>query len=114
MTTHPPSTGFPDCDLLRRTADLMTQRAQAAGSDNARRPYGRATADPVPESQWGALVDNYLGGAIGQHCASWDPATALAVAAWLTVGANPYACVDRDPMLAVARAYLASEPTKEN
>lgn len=30
-----------------------------------------------------------------------------AVADWLDIGANPYACVNLDPMLAVANAYLS-------
>jgi hypothetical protein len=99
-------------DELRRAAALMRQRAEAANTDDARRPYSDRSVDPVPESQWGELVDNYLGGDIGAHCASWTPTVALAVADWLDIGANPYACVDSAPMLAVARAYIAGGDTR--
>ena len=112
--TEPVSTGYPDCDLLRRAADLMIQRALAANTDDERRPYGNATADPVPEAKWGGLVDNYLGGNIGKHCASWTPVVAIAVAVWLDTGASPYSCVDREPMLAVARPYLAEIDRRED
>jgi hypothetical protein len=94
-------------DELRRAAALMRERAEEANTDDARRPYGDRNADPVPPAEWGALVDNYLGGKIGAHCAAWTPAVALAVAEWLEIGADPYACVDSSPMLAVARAYVA-------
>lgn len=40
------------------------------------------------------------------HCPACTPAVALAVADWLETGANQYSCVDRRPMVAVARAYL--------
>lgn len=36
----------------------------------------------------------------------WTTAAALAVADWLDVGANPYACVQHAPMVVVARAFL--------
>lgn len=36
------------------------------------------------------------------------------VAGWLDVGANPYACVHRAPMLAVAQAYLRKEGETSN
>lgn len=107
---------FPHVELIRRAAEAIRRRAQAADTDDARRPYGRRDADPVPSTQWGPLVDNYLGGEIGQHCMFWTPAAATAVADWLDIGANPYACVDLAPMIAVARAYLgepAPEPEKE-
>lgn len=100
-------------DELRRAAALMRERAEAANTEGARRPYGDRSVDPVPESQWGALVENYLGGEMGAHCAAWTPAVALAVAAWLEIGANPYACVDSEPMLAVARAYMGGGDTNE-
>lgn len=77
-----------DVELLRRAAMLMRERALAADTDDARRPYGRRDADPVPREEWGPLVDNYLGGEIGQHCAAWNPATATAVADLLGVIAS--------------------------
>jgi hypothetical protein len=98
--------GFPVPEMIGRAAALMRSRAEHANTDEARRPYSDSRCDPVPEEEWGGLVDNYLGGEIGRHCMSWTPAVALAVADWLTLGANPYACVDLAPMAAVARAYL--------
>lgn len=62
-----------DLQLLKRVADLVRARAHAANTDEARRPYGDRRLDPVPETQWGDLVDNYLGGSVGQHCAAWTP-----------------------------------------
>jgi hypothetical protein len=41
------------------------------------------------------------------------PAATLAVADWLDTGANPYSCVTREPMIAVATAVLADEGTTE-
>jgi hypothetical protein len=101
------TTGFPHVDLIARAAKLMRERAEAANTDSARTPYSDQRIAPVDPSQWGGMVDNYLGGPIGAHCASWTPATALAVASWLDIGANPYACIGLAPMVAVARAYLA-------
>ncbi len=106
----PEYTGIPE--MLGRTARLIRGRAQAANTAEARRPYGDSRIAPVPESGWGDLVDNYLGGAIGQHCASWPPAVALAVADWLETGSNPHACVDLAPMVAVARAFLGEPDTE--
>jgi predicted RNA-binding Zn-ribbon protein involved in translation (DUF1610 family) len=91
---------------LRQAAAIMRQRAMAANTDAARTPYSDNRLTPVGPAQWPKMVDNYLGGDVGQHCASWTPAVALAVADWLDTGANPYSCVTREPMLAVARAYL--------
>jgi hypothetical protein len=108
---YPDSAGFPIPEMIGRAATLMRERAEQANSDAARRPYGDSRCDPVPEQQWGEMVDNYLGGVVGQHCASWTPAVALAVADWLEIGANPYACVDLGPMAAVARAYLGEPVT---
>lgn len=74
-------------ELRRRIAPIkvaaarMRNRATAANTDQARTPYSDAGAVPVPEAEWGALVDNYLGGEIGDHCAALTPAFALAVAA---------------------------------
>lgn len=98
-------------ELIGRAAYLMRQRAIAANTDNARRPYGNRDADPVAENEWPDLVANYLGGSIGTHCAYLTPAVALAVAAWLDHGSNPGALVDFTPMVAVARAYLGQLDT---
>ncbi len=105
----PEYTGIPE--LIGRAARLMRQRALAANTDDERRPYGDKRLDPVPESDWGKLVYNYLGGAIGEHCESLHPAVALAIADWLEIGSNPHACVDLAPMVAVARAYLGEPVT---
>lgn len=105
----PEYTGIPE--LIGRAALLMRQRALAANTDDERRPYGDTRLDPVPESEWGKLVYNYLGGAIGVHCESLHPAVALAVADWLEIGSNPHACVDLAPMVSVARAYLGEPDT---
>jgi hypothetical protein len=94
---------------LADAAALMRQRARAANTDEARRPYSDDRIDPVPESEWGALVDNYLGGPVGAHCAALTPAVALAVADWLDWMADPRAEGRRGPAIAVARAYLAGE-----
>lgn len=90
--------------LLREAATQVRERAEAATTDDERRPYGNRTVDPVPESKWGALVDNYLGGAIGTHCASWTPAAAFAVADLLDKAVDGYttewdevACADDCP-----------------
>lgn len=104
-------------EILRSAARLMTERAKAANTEEARRPYGDKNLSPVPEEEWGALVDNYLGGEMGTHCASWRPAAAVAVAALLEDEAyriedTEYA-VDADwiernyrAVLSVARSYL--------
>lgn len=105
----PEYTGIPE--LVGRAAHLMRQRALAANTDDERRPYGNDRIDPVPESGWGELVYNYLGGAIGEHCEALNPAVALAIADWLEIGSNPHACVDLAPMVAVARAYLGEPDT---
>lgn len=71
--------------------------------------------------EWGGLVDNYLGGEMGVHCASWTPVVAFSVAGWLEDEADriddtPYLVDDdwvernyRAP-LATARAYLGVQP----
>lgn len=38
-----------------------------------------------------------------------EPPWHLAVADWLDTGANPYACVAREPMFRVADAYLNAQ-----
>ncbi|WP_446218926.1 hypothetical protein [Micromonospora sp. IBHARD004] len=103
--------------ILREAARRMTERAKAANAEEARRPYGDQALQPVPAAEWGKLVDNYLGGVMGTHCASWHPVAAIAVADWLEdeavqIDDTPYRVDDdwvernyRAP-LAAARAYL--------
>jgi hypothetical protein len=97
-------------ETLRAAASLMRERAVAANTDEARRPYGDPLFYVVPETQWGKLVgDEYLGGVIGQHCASWTPAVALAVADLLDGIADFNEANDLDTPsgpLAIAHAYL--------
>lgn len=108
-----------DVETLRKAATLIRERAQAANTDEARTPYGDTRIGVVPPERWGAMVDDYLGGEVGAHCASWHPAVALAVADWLDAAAEDeemfrrlrYSTVGHlgeNPALAVARAYLGS------
>lgn len=108
-----------DVNLLREAATRMRQLAVAANTDDARRPYGMDIS-PVPTAEWGVLVENYLGGEIGQHCASWHPAVALAVAEMLGAAAGCYVqdedtgvawtdCPMAAATVAIARAYLRKE-----
>jgi hypothetical protein len=102
-----------EVELLREAAKTMRERASAANTTEARRPYSDPNLTPVPEAEWGGLVDNYLGGVIGTHCASWHPAVALAVADWLydeafDAGRRVPVYVE-PPALAVARTYLGRE-----
>jgi hypothetical protein len=114
-----------EVELLREAARTMRSRAEAANTTEARRPYGDRDLRPVSEAEWGDLVDNYLGGEVGAHCASWHPAAALAVADWLDGIAHACAdyiqdepcqmdcwhsvCAVNRGALAVARAYLGRE-----
>jgi hypothetical protein len=85
---------FPDVDLLDRAATRMRELALAADS---------------PGPGWGDMLMSYLGGPVGSHCSVWTPAVAVAVAEWLQIGANQYACVDRTPMVKVAREFLGEQ-----
>lgn len=108
-------------EILRNAARLMEDRAKAANTEEARRPYGDKALQPVSEAEWGGLVDNYLGGEIGTHCAAFTPAVAVLLAAWLEDQADriddtPYRVDDdwvernyRAP-LDTARAYLGVQP----
>lgn len=108
-------------EILRSAARLMEERAKAANTERARLPYGDERLQPVPESEWGDLVNNYLGGTVGAHCAAFTPTVAVLLAAWLEDEAvriedTPYRVDDdwvernyRAP-LAVARAYPAPSP----
>lgn len=70
-------------DVISEAARRMRRLGEAANTDEARRPYSDPHIDPVPEAQWGKLVNNYLGGELGEHCAAWTPAVALAIASVL-------------------------------
>lgn len=106
--------------LLREAAAKMRERAEAASVGPWRYDdwaYGSEVGCGVaapnhPQSDDTSTVILASFGEDGvsdaEHIASWHPAVALAVADWLDIGANPYACVDREPMCAVARAYLRS------
>jgi len=41
-------------------------------------PYGDDRIPAIKPEEWGSLVDNYLGGPMGKHCARHDPARVLA------------------------------------
>lgn len=116
----------PHVDLIARAAGLMRQRALAASAspwtarDDERGGSIRhsgpsaSTLDKVEAQNLGRYVVCGVGAYdLGlpsaedtAHIVSWHPTVALAVADWLDIGANPYACVDLAPMLAVAQAYL--------
>jgi hypothetical protein len=66
--------------LLARIAEHEAV-ALAANTDEARLPWSDPNLTPVPPEKWGDLVDGYLGGEIGVHCAVWTPARVLAEAA---------------------------------
>ncbi|MFG2165551.1 hypothetical protein [Micromonospora chersina] len=100
-------------ELLREAASLLRQRAQAAttgpwyeDSTDGIYAYGGPDVD-CPTVFFRAASGTY---ADVQHAAAFaSPPVALAVADWLDTGANQYACVDREPMVRVARAYLNAE-----
>lgn len=119
-----------DSDLLRRAATAMRERATRATPgpwrydpdltpDGSYR-HGVILSDhPSAAGSWDALVvEGSSGGDQERHnlthiAAMGNPAVALAVAAWLDTGANRYSCVDREPMYAVARAYLGEEAAND-
>lgn len=41
-------------------------------------PYSDDRIPAIKPEEWGALVDNYLGGPMGKHCARHDPLRVLA------------------------------------
>jgi hypothetical protein len=106
-------------DLLRQAATLMRERAQATARPH--HPYSDPRMKLVETTEdWSAEVENYLGGEMGEHCASWHPSVALAVANLLDFSAATSRILDavgQDPdnrpthhyALAVARAYLGIE-----
>lgn len=101
-------------ELIREAARLIRERAEAAtpGPWESLDGGDRLIAwklDPSGQfdDDWDYVVDEPIGNsANAEHIASWHPGVALLVADWLDIGANPYACVDREPMVALARAYL--------
>jgi hypothetical protein len=64
--------------FLRARCDEDEAAARAANTDEARRPWSDPAIEPVPEPEWGALIQGYLGGEVGDHCARWDPARVIA------------------------------------
>lgn len=110
---------FPHVDLIARAARLMRERAQAASPGPWLVQQNGSILHSGPStSSLNERLGTYVVASVGaydlglpsdadaQYIGSWHPAVALAVADWLDIGANPYACVDSAPMLAVARAYL--------
>ena len=63
---------------LRERLDEEEALANAANSDGARLPWGDLNLKPVPPEDWGDLVEGYLGGEVGEHCACWTPLRVLA------------------------------------
>jgi hypothetical protein len=69
-------------DEILAAAAAMRARAQATAAPH--HPYSDPRYQLVETTeQWSAEAANYLGGEMGEHCASWHPAVALAVADWL-------------------------------
>lgn len=113
-------TEFPVVDLVARAAALMRQRAEAASAGPWRTggPGGGILHSGPTASQLNERLGTHVVAGVGaydlslpstadaEHITAWHPLVALAVADWLDIGANKYACVDRAPMAAVARAYL--------
>jgi hypothetical protein len=83
---------------LRQAAETLRERAEAANTDEARRPYSDPSIAPVSPEEWGALVGgDYLGGEIGDYCATMHPGVGLALADWLDkAGADWFAFGDED------------------
>ncbi len=65
-------------EFMTARLDEDEAAANAANTDQARTPWGDRTIPPTPVEQWGDMVDGYLGGSIGAHCARWGPLRALA------------------------------------
>ncbi len=92
-----------DVDLLAEAATKMRERAKDASPS----PWSTGDDGLVWSMRAGDPVSGSTEVEDARHIAAFaDPAVAYAVADWLDTGANRYACVDRAPMLAVARAYL--------
>lgn len=52
--------------------------ANACLTKEALTPYSDDRIPPVKPEEWGDLVDNYLGGPMGKHCARHDPTRVIA------------------------------------
>jgi hypothetical protein len=63
--------------LLARIAEDEAL-AQACLTKEALTPYSDSRIPPVKPEEWGALVDNYLGGEMGTYCAHFNPLRTLA------------------------------------
>lgn len=123
-----------DADLLRRAAALMRDRAEATREPepDATQWYGSDGDDEDIDELTAAfddLFDTSTARADAEHMASWSPAVAVAVAAWLDDVAQTYEgdpsnycggeghggdgacaswwCSNVDHALTVARAYLS-------
>jgi hypothetical protein len=92
-----------DVDLLREVAALIRERAKDASPS----PWSTDADGLVWSMRAGDPVSGSTEVEDARHIAAFaDPAVAYAVADWLDLGANPYWCGEREPMYAVARAYL--------
>lgn len=63
--------------LLARIAEDEAV-ARAAIAPDHMHPYGDRAIPAIKPDGWGALVDNYLGGPMGAHCARHTPTRVLA------------------------------------
>ena len=63
--------------LLARIAEDEAV-ARAAIAPDQMHPYGDRSIPAIKPDGWGALVDNYLGGPMGAHCARHTPTRVLA------------------------------------
>lgn len=90
-------------ELLREAAAKMRERAECAHQGAW---LAQASGGVLAGPWYMDIGDN----ADAEHVASWDPEVAQAVADWLDLGVNPYWCGEREPMYAVARAYLGGAP----
>jgi hypothetical protein len=101
-------------DELRAAAAHVRERAGKAAEWFAAKDF---------EDDYPAMVENWLGGPVGEHAAGWSPPPALAVAAWLDLSAAQYEEADAalwqveyhltqqavDAALAVARTIPGGE-----
>lgn len=101
-------------DELRQAATLIRQRAEETAKPH--HPYSDERIPLVDTTEgWSREVANYLGGDMGEHCAAWHPAVALAVADLLDSLVDYYEGQQVEPqpkVLAIARAYLGTDQTE--